>query len=75
MFKSRKYTPLIIHIRDTYPRPEARDVIATPNNATHSVCANATITKPKAASTQEILTRILKVQKRQHKKIMKQCWT
>lgn len=58
-FKNRKHTPLIIHIRDTYPRPEARDVIATPNNATHSVCANATITKPKAAKTQETLTRIL----------------
>ena len=53
-----------LYIKDIHPRPEARDVIATPNNATHSVCANATMTKPKAAKTQEIITRILKHKKK-----------
>ena len=54
---------MINYIKDTYPSPIASDVNATPDNATHSVCANATIINPNAAKTQEIITRILKYKK------------
>lgn len=41
------------------PKPEAKEVIATPVRATHSFSANATTTKPPTATVHDIVILVL----------------